>query len=260
MGKDLNMYTALRTDSALIAATILKPVFRANNPCIGCLSKAYCLHKTIDIHKLVNPENHYVQKFKVKKGDSLFHNGDNHNHLYNIRNGYIKIEHSQPNGQLNITKFGMIGDLFGLDGWADGKHRFDAYALSDSELCAINVKQLHAAMKLDHEITQIIEQLMSYELNYIQDHVFSLSTHSAEQKLAYFLSGYRNRLEHLNLRNTTIRLPMSREELKSYLGITSETLSRSFTYLENKGYIIVKNKEIAFMDLKQLEALLEPKD
>ena len=254
------MHTALRTDSNLVAAAIQIPTYRHNNPCVSCLSKAYCLHKSIDIQKLINPANHYVKKLKMKKGDPVFHNGDDHNHLYNIRNGHIKIEHSQPNGQHYITQFGMPGDLLGLDGWANGKHRYDAYALSDGELCSINIKQLKIAMKLDPSVTAIIEQLMSYALNCSQDHTFSLSTHSAEQKLAYFLIEYHNRLDHLNLRSTTIKLPMSREELKSYLGMTLETLSRSFTFLEKKGYITVKNKEISFKDLDQLKALLEPSD
>ena len=254
------MHTSLNIGIANQGARINIPTYHSSNPCVSCLSKAYCLHKSIDINKLINPANHYVQKFKIKKGDPIFHNGDDHKHLYNIRDGYVKIEHSQPNGQHHIIQFGMAGDLLGLDGWADGKHRYDAYALSDGELCSINVKQLHTAMKLDPAVTMIIEQLMSYILNCAQDHIFSLSTHSAEQKLAYFLIDYCNRLDHLNLRNTTIRLPMSREELRSYLGMTLETLSRSFTFLENKGYIAVKNKEVSFTDLDQLEALLEPSD
>jgi CRP/FNR family transcriptional regulator, anaerobic regulatory protein len=254
------MSTPLRTDSTPIAPAIQMATYQSNSPCVSCLSKVYCLHKSIDIQKLINPANHYVQKFKVKKGDPVFHNGDDHKHLYNIRNGHVKIEHSQPNGQHHITQFGMAGDLLGLDGWANGKHRYDAYALSDGELCSINIKQLQTAMKLDPSVTMIIEQLMSYALNCSQDHIFSLSTHSAEQKLAYFLIDYRNRLDHLNLRSTTIKLPMSREELRSYLGMTLETLSRTFTFLEHKGYITVKNKEISFVDLDQLEALLESRD
>ena len=254
------MHTALRANSTLIAPAIQIPTYRSINPCVSCLSKAYCLHKSIDIQKLISPANHYVQKFKVKKGDPVFHNGDDHKHLYNIRNGNVKIEHSQPNGQHHITQFGMAGDLLGLDGWANGKHRYDAYAISDGELCSINIKQLQTAMKLDSSVTTIIEQLMSYALNCSQDHIFSLSTHSAEQKLAYFLMDYRNRLDHLNLRNTTIRLPMSREELRSYLGMTLETLSRSFTFLEKKGLILVKNKDITFLDHKGLEQLFDLRD
>ena len=254
------MYTTLSLDSIQAAPRINTPTYQSTNPCVNCLSKAHCLHKSIDIQKLVNPANHYVQKFKVKKGDPIFHNGDDHRYLYNIRSGHVKIEHSLPNGHHHITQFANTGDLIGLDGWADGKYCLDAYALSDGELCSINVKQLQIAMKLDHSIMQVIEQLMSCAINASNNHIYSLGMHSAEQKLAHFLMEYRSRLDHLNLRSTTVRLPMSREDLRSYLGMTSETLSRSFTFLENKGYIAVRNKEVTFRDFEQLNEILEPGD
>ena len=253
------MQIALRIDNALIAPAINAPAYRSSNPCIGCLSRPQCLHKDIDIRQLVNPANHYVQKFKVKKGDSIFNNGDHHRHFFNIRIGHVKIEHSIPNGQYQITQFGMPGDLLGLDGIANGKHRLAAYALSDGEICSINVMQLHAAMKADPSLLKIIEQVMSATLNHIQDHVFSLGVHSVEQKLAYFLIQYRNNLDHLHLRVDKLRLPMNREELSNYLGMTIETLSRSFAFLEKNGYITVKNKDISFTNFEGLGRFLEPK-
>lgn len=256
------MQTALRIDGAVVISPIRIPADRPSSPsspCVSCLSKSYCLQKSIDIDKLANPNNQYVQKFKVKKGDSIFNNGDDHRYLYNVQIGHVKIEHSLPNGQHQITQFGMPGDLIGLDGWADGKHHLAAYALNDAELCSINVKQFHKAMDTDHSLLKVVEQLMSAALNHTQEHLFSLGMHSAEQKLVYFLIEYRNRLNHLHFRIDTVRLSMNREELSSYLGLTLETLSRCFTFLEKHGYITVKNKDIAFLDIKKLEQLLEPK-
>lgn len=258
------MQTALRIDSEMNSASaksaIRIPVDRPSSPCVSCISKSYCLQKSIDIDKLADPNNQYVQKFKVKKGDSIFNNGDDHQYLFNIRIGHVKIEHSLPNGQHQITQFGMPGDVIGLDGWADGKHHLAAYALNDTELCSINVKQFHKAMDTDHSLLKIIEQLMSSVLNHTQEHLFSLGIHTAEQKLAYFLIEYRNRLSYLHFRIDTIRLSMNRADLSSYLGLTLETLSRSFTFLEKKGYILVKNKDVTFINFEGLEHLLEPKD
>jgi CRP/FNR family transcriptional regulator len=50
---------------------------------------------------------------------------------------------------------------------------------------------------------------------------------------------------------------MNREELKSYLGVTTESLSRAFTNLEKKGYFKVRNKEISAIDFERLKKLLE---
>ncbi len=59
------------------------------------------------------------------------------------------------------------------------------------------------------------------------------------------------------MRTDTITLPMNREELRSYLGMTLETLSRCFTYLERKGYILVRNRVITFLEPEKLEQFLE---
>lgn len=268
------MQTALKMDGAMASSDIRTspycdqnttnsiirmPVIHSNSPCVSCLSKSYCLQKSVDVEKLINPEKQYVQKFKVKKGDSIFNNGDDHKYLYNIRIGHIKIEYSPPNGQHQITQLGMPGDLIGLDGWADGKHHLAAYALNDGELCSINIKKFNKAMEADHSLAKVIEQLMSAASNHSQEHLFSLSMHSTDQKLAYFLIDYRNRLSHLNLRIDSMRLPLNRDELSNYLGMTFETLSRAFTLLEKKGYILVKNKDITFLDYEGLHQLIDSK-
>ncbi len=217
-----------------------------NNSYLNHISTCFFRNNSID-----------AQKLKIKKGDSIFNNGDDHQHLYIIRVGFIKIENCLPNGQYQITQFGMSGDLLGLDGIADGKHHLAAYALNDGELYAINVKILHAAMNMDHSLLMTITQLLSSALNHSQQHIFSLSMHTAEKKLAYFLIDFRNSLNRLCMRTDTITLPMNREELRSYLGMTLETLSRCFTYLERKGYILVRNRDITFLEPGRLEQFLE---
>lgn len=229
-------------------------------PCIDCTSRRNCLHKTLDVDRLEKLPNQYVHKFKIKKGDPIFHSGDDIHSIYNMKIGFAKVEYALPNGQHQINQFAIPGDLLGLDGIADGKHHLDAYALSDGEVCGISFSQLKNIMKLDSDISSLIERSMSEALNSTQEHIFSLGTHGAEEKLAYFLIDYRNRLSRLSLRTDTLRLPMSREDLRSYLGVTIETLSRSFTYLENNGFIRVKNREIIFIDSTGLERFISAED
>lgn len=229
-------------------------------PCVSCISRANCLHKTLNLEKLEGLPSQYVHKFKIKKGDPIFHCGDDIHSIYNMKIGFAKVEFTLPNGQHQINQFVMPGDLIGLDGIADGKHHLDAYALSDGEMCGISFSQIKNIMKTDSDFSVIMERCMSEILNRAQEHIFSLGTHSAEEKLAFFLIHYRNRLDKLNMRTDVLRLPMSREDLKSYLGVTTETLSRSFTYLEKSGYINVKNRDISFVDDAGLEKFLSTKE
>lgn len=240
------MRNSLDVDSKLIPNSVGMQEYQLNTLHLSHLCKSFFLNTSID-----------AKKIKVKKGDSIFNNGDDHEYLYIIRIGFIKIENCLPNGQYQITQFGIPGDLLGLDGIANGKHRLAAYALNDGEIYAISVKKLHAAMNMDHSLLMTITQLLSSALNHTQQHIFSLSMHTAEKKLAFFLIDFRNALDGLCMRTDTITLPMNREELRSYLGMTLETLSRCFTFLERKGYILVRNRDITFLEPEKLEQFLE---
>lgn len=228
--------------------------------CVNCISGINCLYKNLNLDKLGKKTNQFMHNFKIKKGDPIYHNGDDTHSIYNLKIGFVKIEYTLPGGQHQINQFAIPGDLIGLDGIADGKHHLDAFALSDGEICGISLSKLNNIIKTDPDTSIVIERSMSEAINQIQEHMFSLGTHSAEEKLAFFLINYRNRLTKLNMRIDTIKLPMSREELRSYLGVTIETLSRSFTYLEKNGYIKVRNREINFISDAKLEKFLATQD
>ena len=84
-----------------------------------------------------------------------------------------------------------------------------------------------------------------------------MGSHTVEQKLAFFILQLVNKLGALNSNLRFIRLPMNREELKSYLGVTTESLSRAFTSLEKKKYFQVKNREISDINFRKLNELLD---
>ena len=229
-------------------------------PCTSCISQGKCICKALnlDISEMIPKQ--FVHRFKIKKGDPIFHSGDDIHSIYNLKMGFAKVEYTLPNGQHQINEFAISGDLLGLDGIADGKHHLDAYALSDGEICSISFNKLQNIINTDREAAVVIEKYMSDTLNRTQEHIFSLGTHSAEEKLAFFLINYRNRMAKLHMRTDTLRLPMSREDLRSYLGVTIETLSRSFTFLEKNGCIEVKNREINFIDGSSLEKFILKED
>lgn len=226
---------------------------KLNIPCDGCLSYGNCPYKSLNLDQQKKFSRQFVHKLKINEGDPIFHKGDKIYYTYNIKIGFVKTEFVLPNGSHQISQFAIPGDLIGLDGLADGKHHLSAYALSDCEMCSIPFIELNKIIRIDPGAAVVIKKCMSEILISMQEHIFSLGTHSAEKKLAYFLLKFRNRLSQQAMRMDTLRLPMSREDLRSHLGVTIETLSRSFTYLEKNGYIEVKNREINFIDDTALE-------
>jgi len=221
------------------------------------VSRSTCLHSNLDLMQLENLTGQYTQKIKVKAGDPIFHNGDSIHSLYTIRAGFMKVEYSLPNGQHQVTRFATNGDLIGVDGIADGRHRLDAIAITDGEVCSIDFNRIQSLMKTEAALQKSIECAMSAEINHTQEHLFSLGSHTIEQKIAYFLVDLHNQLGNTYSQLDSIRLPMSREDLKSYLGMTSESLSRGLTSLEKNHYFLVRNREISNIDYEKLQRLLE---
>lgn len=245
-----------------VSSPIATSSFRRKHlsPCVSCVSRSACLHKNFDQIQLENLTAQYVQKIKIKSGDHIFHNGDPIHALYNVRVGFLKLEYSLPNGHHQVNEFATQGKLIGADGIADGKHHLDAIAITDGEVCSIDFNRIQSLMKTEAVLQEAIEHSMSKEMNRTQEHLFSLGSHSTEQKIAHFLIDLHHKLGDTYSQLDSLRLPMSREDLKSYLGMTSESLSRGLSSLESNHYLKVRNREISSINYEKLKELLEPLD
>lgn len=228
-----------------------------SHPCAKCISRIHCMELAFELTQLDSFSAGVIRTNKVNAGDSIYRNGDRMTHLYFIRRGYVKVELSKPNGRHQVNQFSIPGDLLGLDGIAEQRHLLDATALSDGEVCAIDFNALTDTKTSTHHIHTILQSKISRALYQTQEHLFSLANHNSEQKLAYFLITFQARLHKLQLQLNTIKLPMNREDLTSYLGMTSETLSRAFGNLEKGQYIQVKNRMISHVDYNKLSHMLE---
>jgi CRP/FNR family transcriptional regulator len=100
-----------------------------------------------------------------------------------------------------------------------------------------------------------INELAIRELSQARDHMVLLGRRSADEKVATFLLGWRERLFSLKRSSNTVPLPMSRQDIADYLGLTIETVSRTFTKLERHGAIEILHGGISLRDPARVEAL-----
>jgi CRP/FNR family transcriptional regulator len=74
---------------------------------------------------------------------------------------------------------------------------------------------------------------------------------SAEEKVAIFLVNWRSRLARLTAFSESIPLPMPRQDIADYLGLTLETISRTLTKLEQRNAIRIVPKGVLLTGLEQ---------
>jgi CRP/FNR family transcriptional regulator len=93
-----------------------------------------------------------------------------------------------------------------------------------------------------------INELAIRELCQSRDHMVLLGRGTVEEKVASFLIGWRNRLIQLRGPTKTVALPMIRQDIADFLGLTIETVSRTFTRFERDGMIEILPGSVCLID------------
>jgi CRP/FNR family transcriptional regulator len=87
-----------------------------------------------------------------------------------------------------------------------------------------------------------------------QAHLEMLGRRQAPERIALFLHGLAERYRQLGRGGDDLMLPMSREDIASYLGIVIETVSRTLSKLQDDGVIAVQGRQIRIVDRARLDA------
>jgi len=173
--------------------------------------------------------------------------------FYNLIEGVMRLYKLLPDGRRQIIGFALPGDFLGLA--ASARHNFSADSIGHVVLCQFS-KSAFARFSQDNpDLLRRINQLAVRELSQAQDHMVLLGRRSAEEKVATFLVGWRDRLARVTGPSETVLLPMSRQDIADYLGLTIETVSRTFTKFERDGVLSILPGSVCLLDPARAEAL-----
>jgi CRP/FNR family transcriptional regulator len=195
---------------------------------------------------------------KVKRGDTLFTNGEKFTSLYAIRTGFFKTCLATEDGRDQVTGFQMAGEIIGLDGIVNDQHSCDAVALEDAEVCVMPFDRIE---EISREVTALqhhVHKIMSREI--VREHsvMMMLGSMRAEERLAAFLLNLTHRLHARGFSRSELVLRMTREEIGSYLGLKIETVSRTFSKFVDEGVLEVKQKNLRILRPDTLQQLVNP--
>jgi CRP/FNR family transcriptional regulator, nitrogen fixation regulation protein len=151
-------------------------------------------------------------------------------YLYKLVSGTVRTSKILNDGRRQIGEFYLPGDVFGLEVGND--HAFSAEAITEARVIVIKRSAVEALAARDSDVARQLWATTGRELQRMQEHILLLIK-SAQERVAGFLLEMSER----NKTTNEVELPMSRQDIADYLGLTIETVSRTLTIFEESAAI-----------------------
>ena len=179
-----------------------------------------------------------ITRGRAKAGTNLYFEGDTVERLYQVTSGVLRLTRLLEDGRRQVIAFGYPGDIVGFP--CDGLHHTDCDALVDTTFATYS----RSALEDGHGNPELHDKLLQAALREIaamQDHFMMLGQKTSLEKVAAFLSTLTDRVGEFKEGFARVELPMSRADIADFLGLTTETVSRTLTYLRKEGVIDIEN-------------------
>jgi CRP/FNR family transcriptional regulator len=224
--------------------------------CSNCNLRELCMPLGLKPEELDRIDEVVATRRKIKRGATLFSNGEHFTSLYAIRTGFFKTCITTADGRDQVTGFQMAGEIIGLDGIVNDHHTCNAVALEDAEVCVMPFDRIEELSREVAALQRHVHKIMSREI--VREHgvMLLLGSMRAEERLAAFLLNLVQRLHARGFSKSELLLRMTREEIGSYLGLKLETVSRTFSKFAEEGIVEVKQRHVRILDTEALKLIV----
>ena len=190
-----------------------------------------------------------------EKRQTLFVQGELSDAVYNITSGSVRVFKLLPDGRRQIIGFALPGDFLGLT--LSERNAFCADALSATGACQFSRSAFSSLLDAKPHLLRRLHDMASHELSLAQEQMVILGRRTAEEKVVAFLMGLRQRWSRIDGSTVHVPLPMGRQDIGDFLGLTVETVSRMMTKLEREKAIVIVPDGVRLLDLPRLAAMTE---
>ena len=220
--------------------------------CVVCKIRTYSFCRCLSEERLKTFSKISEEKeFEDKK--TIFLQQEQSKNLYNITKGNVKIYRLLSDGRIQIIGFLYPGDFFGS--YKKEKYNYSAESIGDLRLCVFNQQSLDDYLEENMSLAKELLHMTSHELTLAQDRMMVLGKMNASERVAKFILNISDQRLRIGWQNNPISIPMTRQDIADYLGLTLETISREFTKLKAANTIkFLTPKQIFITDRDKLSS------
>jgi CRP-like cAMP-binding protein len=162
--------------------------------------------------------------------EEIFGEGEPAEYVYKVASGAVRTCRFLSDGRRQIGAFYLPGDVFGLE--IGKEHQFSAEAVGNAVVIVVRRSAVVSLAERDCEAARVLWGYTARELRRVQEHMLML-VKNAQQRVACFLIEMSKRLATTD----ALDLPMARQDIADYLGLTIETVSRTMSQLVSEAAI-----------------------
>ena len=193
------------------------------------------------------------KELRLGRAQTLFYDEDDAEYFFEIVSGTVRCCRLIQDGRRQIHRFAGAGELLGLSG--ENSYGYSAEAVTDIVVRRHRLASLDSEMTRDGALRRRVLQALRDELAATRAQMMLLGRMSATEKLASFLLALAGRSA---VPGDCIELPMSRNDIADYLGLTLETVSRKMNELRMLGVIALETAtRVRITDFDRIEAIVD---
>ena len=171
-------------------------------------------------------------------GQEVVGEGDPTENFFLVMRGLFRAVKFTPDGRRQVFAFYMPGDLCGLE--PDETHKLTIEAVEIAAMAVLARQACRLRMNDDPRLNAALFDGATRALTLSIDHMMMIGRSSAEERLAWFLTMLAARSGGPDAR--VLDLAMQRQDIADYLGLTIETVSRTFTLFRDRGLLSLPHK------------------
>lgn len=183
----------------------------------------------------------------------IFMEGASADAVYNVTTGLVRLFRLLPGGQRQIVGFALPGDFLGLP--PGDRYGFSADTAVKTTACRFPRQNFIAFAESHGPFLRRLHDAAARALDLAHDQMTQLGPRRAEAKVAAFIFAMRRRWLRLNGASTLVPLPMGRQDIGDYLGLSIATVSRTLTRLDRQRVILIVPKGVRILESSRLEQL-----
>ena len=213
-------------------------------------------HLSDQDYKDLNIEHHYIE---VRKGEYIYFEAYNHNKIYFVKEGYIRIGYIDADGNEKVKEIIQKGELFGqftLE--RDNLHGEFAQAYKqDVSICAFHIDDFEKLLKKKPDLALRYSKQVGAKLRSIENRLLNLLNKDVKTRLIHFFwQLVEQKLGESMPEGFCMPNYLKHEDIANLIGSSRQTVTTMINELETEGILSYDRQQICFLNVKKLQKLV----